>query len=287
MGSGAGLASGERGFTLVEMMVAMAILGIVLSIVGMSLVTLLSSSISTQRNLDSQGQAEVIASALERYFFVASDICGPSAFLQAVQQPTEDEPTIFTASLGPDLQSPPQELWLWLSPSRVFDHEQEYTIRIAAHALLPGAKECASSSLIPAGSVPPVSEWGQLRMRLLLDVHDVIANFSSSAGVIPPLLDFCSAPGFEYDVNPKTYAAAGTNLGWPSTNGPALSWSETPGPTWALPSAELVSIGFLVIHVTARIGKSPAAVVRAGVHMANYSLTEPSGPVETNVACSS
>ncbi len=270
----------EDGFSLVEMLIALLLFAIMLSMVGVDIVTYSKVGISTNRALRSENEAQLVASTIERYLPFAVPACGMAPFLSAVEDPTEYAPINFTAAVGPNLSSPPEDFALWLQQGASFEGVRSYTVMLAE---TPVPSPCTGFSEHPYTTVSDRTVTfrsiakGNLRSKLLLDEAGITANPLSAGSPLPPFY-FCSVPGV---LSGGSYSVTGSDL----TDLSSPPDGSVPFGTTGIYSPALASIAAVRMEITARVGTAPATNVVTLLRLYNYPEYAPVQPSVTSQAC--
>ena len=303
-------ARGQEGFTLVELLVAMLLFMVLVSMIFVNLDTFMSMGATTNAALDSQNSAQVVSSSIEHYLPLAINACGWPPFVHAVNEPiispTSASPMIFNASLGPDSNSPPSAVAFYFEPEKVVHGVQIYTA-IMKSAPIPQycgatpnvAPNYYSDSQVyyPVFAWEPSGGWSFYPLirgstspgttpvpgvNVLIDTSGITANTDGN-----PWFTFCSAPGNL--ASPGTgYSVTGSNLSALSTPSTSVPWtyngqSGTGGP--------LASIRSVALELTANTApsastqKATTAIVKNMFSMYNYSEYAPASPAMSSQAC--
>lgn len=272
----------EEGFTLVELLVTLLVFSVLLTMVGMSVVTFSRVGTSTNRALRSENVAQLVASTIERYLPFAVPACGMAPFLSAYENPSPYTPINFTAAVGPDLSSPPEDFALWLQQGATFEGVPSYALMLAE---TPVPSPCTGFQQHPYTTVSngtvifESAETGTtpLPSKLLLDEQGITANPPAGGSPAPPFY-FCSVPG---TVSGGGYSVTGSDLTY--LNNPPNG--SVPFGTSGIYSTALSSIATLRTEITARVGTSPPTNVVTLIRLYNYPVYAPATPSATSKAC--
>lgn len=298
----------QEGFTLVELLVAMLLFMVLVSMIFVNLDTFMSMGATTNAALDSQNSAQVVSSSIEHYLPLAINACGYPPFIHAVNNPiissTSASPMVFDASLGPDSNSPPSAVAFYFEPEKVVHGVQIYTA-IMKSAPIPqycGATPNVAPNYYSDSQVYyPVFTWESSGgwsfypligtslgttpvpgVNVLIDTGGITANTDGS-----PWFTFCSAPGNL--ASPGTgYSVTGSNLSALSTPSTSVPWTYN-GQSGI--SGPLASIHSVVLELTANTApsastqKATTAIVKNMLSMYNYSEYAPVSPAMSSQAC--
>lgn len=263
--------AGEAGLGLVELLLAMAIFAIVMTMVMVTVGGFAQSATNTDTESAATGRAQLAMDVLQKVFIAAAstdpaprcpgvvDTPPPQpAFLQAEQQPSEFSPTMLTAYMGPNPSSPPELVKLWLQPSGEI-------------GIGPGRKVPSWELVVTAypqeGNAPCWTDDFTHDPRYLLTLHDVVTNPVDPRTKKPaPLLRFCSAPGlyplkrgstYEYEVD-------GINEG-------SVGWFESSTSNVAREE----SIAMVQVELTVRSGPGVETTLREAFRLPEYARDLP------------
>ncbi len=295
----------QEGFTLVELLVAMLLFMVLVSMIFVNLDTFMSMGATTNAALDSQNSAQVVSSSIEHYLPLAINACGWPPFVHAVNEPiispTSASPMIFNASLGPDSNSPPSAVAFYFEPEKVVHGVQIYT---AIMKSVPIPQHCGAIPNVAPNNYSdsqvyyPDFTWESSGgwsfyplintstgyslgptpvpgVNVLIDTSGITANTDGS-----PWFTFCSAPG--------NLASPGTGYSVTGSNLSALSSPQTGSVPWGL---GLQSIQDVALELTANTApsastqKATTAIVKNMFSMYNYSEYAPASPAMSSQAC--
>jgi len=256
---------GSEGFTLTELLVAIALLGVVMAMVMVTVISFTQVSVNTSRSYTSQDHDQLVIDALGHYLPFVTNACSEAPFIELPQNgdPSISDPVEFFAQIGPNADSPPQVVAIWFEPLGVVGGEQEYSLEAEAAPIQESsAGACTEYPLWSNQN----GQWGfalfdpqtfsfvsgSVDSKVVFDERDLVADPTSSTGSAFPPFEFCSAPVGQYAYGMQIDANMVAN-----------------------DSGLFSAINSIRVEISARIGKSPAATVVATFRSLNYRMYGP------------
>jgi type II secretory pathway pseudopilin PulG len=241
------------GFTLVELMISMAILMVVLSVVSLSIVAFDRQGKGAANEAGAERRVEEAVSLLEQELTTAVPNCsGTSSATPPISKALPNRMT-FTSAVGPGLGSPPEELEASVLPSGTTPTGTPlYRFVLEAYDPTGGTSGCES--------------YVDASPRLLTVDDDLIANADGN-----PWFRYCSAPG-------TMGSAPGTMGGQYVATGVDLEQGTPP----SVPQSSLRLVASVQVELTALVKGSPPVVVRTTIPLLNVQ-----GPITGSESASS
>jgi len=271
------LARGNEGFTLTDMLVAIAILGLVMAMVMVTVISFTQISVNTSRSYTSQDHDQLVIDVLGHYLpFVVAPCVPFHPFIQIPaggnSEPRMWDPVEFFAQVGPGADAVPEVVAMWLHKAGKLGVRQEYDL-IAEAAPIVEASSGSCKELPLWGYNDRNGKWGfqmfdlstfsgvsgSVNTGVLFEEKDLTTNPGTASGQGFPTFQFCSAPTKYTQSGGKTgYAAYGLQID-------------------SSMSKYLSAIESVRVEISSRIGNAPAATVVSTFRSLNYRVYGPAG----------